>query len=207
MKRGAQKRPKKATSHSGAIRIISGKWRGRKLPVMNEEGLRPTTDRTKETLFNWLMMHIRDAVCLDAYAGSGSLGLEALSRGASKCVFIERERHIAAQIESNLASLDVSEYSANVLQEDFSSAISKLPSLCESGFSLVFIDPPFRKELVQPTIDQLIKYQMLTASALVYIEVELDHPPLRLPSTWKQRKLKQTNNVKYMLYEIDSAQD
>src|SRR5699024_5826550 len=90
---------------SGQIRIIGGLWRGRKLPVLNSEGLRPTTDRIKETLFNWLMFDVNERRCLDLFAGSGSLGFEALSRGASQVIMVEKDHQVAQQLSQNLARL------------------------------------------------------------------------------------------------------
>ena len=97
-----QNAPSKAM---GEVRVIAGLWRGRKLPVLNAEGLRPTTDRVKETLFNWLMMDIANARCLDCFAGSGSLGIEALSRQAQAVVFLEKFATAAQQLKKNLTSL------------------------------------------------------------------------------------------------------
>ena len=89
----------------GEVRIIAGLWRGRKLPVLNAEGLRPTGDRVKETLFNWLMPYIHQAECLDGFAGSGSLGFEALSRQAKKVTFLELDKTVANQLKKNLQQL------------------------------------------------------------------------------------------------------
>ncbi|MDO4699052.1 MAG: 16S rRNA (guanine(966)-N(2))-methyltransferase RsmD, partial [Pasteurellaceae bacterium] len=102
MKKNRNSAPKQAM---GEVRIIAGLWRGRKLPVLNAEGLRPTTDRVKETLFNWLMMDVAGSRCLDCFAGSGSLGIEALSRQAQAVVFLEKFANAANQLKKNLVSL------------------------------------------------------------------------------------------------------
>ncbi len=94
---------------SGFVRIISGQWRGRKLPVRDVEGLRPTTDRVKETIFNWLAPHVRGTRCLDLFAGSGGLGLEALSRYAEQVTLIEMDKGAADQIKKNLTTLGSSQ--------------------------------------------------------------------------------------------------
>ena len=105
---------KQANSSTGSIRIIGGSHRGRKLPVLNAEGLRPTTDRTKETLFNWLMMDVQGANCLDCFAGAGSLGFEALSRGAKSVTFMELDKPAAKQLQANATLLKYDQESARV---------------------------------------------------------------------------------------------
>ena len=129
---------------SGQIRIIGGLWRGRKLPVLNSEGLRPTTDRIKETLFNWLMFDVNERRCLDLFAGSGSLGFEALSRGASQVVMVEKDHQVAQQLSQNLARLP--QAPATVVNTD---AMRYLASSA-TPFDLVFLDPPFHQE---PSVD------------------------------------------------------
>ena len=134
MNQARKQQNKKATS--GCIRIIAGKYRGRKLPVLMAEGLRPTTDRVKETLFNWLMPYIHGAIGLDCFAGAGSLGFEALSRGAAKVNLIELNKNAAKQLLANkqrLKSNDIEICNANVL--DF------LKTKTAIKFDLVFIDP------------------------------------------------------------------
>lgn len=135
----------------GQIRIIGGKWRGRKLPVRDSEGLRPTTDRIKETLFNWLMPIIREARCLDCFAGSGSLGFEALSRFADSVTFIELDKQNAQLLTENKARLQSD--NANIINGN------SLEILGQNGtpFDVVFIDPPFRKGLLSDTIQLLEK--------------------------------------------------
>lgn len=131
------KKPKPVSM--GQIRIIGGQWRGRKLPVRDSEGLRPTTDRVRETLFNWLMPVIRDANCLDCFAGSGALGIEALSRYAASATLIELDKHNARQLSENLAQLKI--HNAQVINAN------TLTYLANSGtpFDVVFLDPPFIK--------------------------------------------------------------
>jgi len=138
---------------SGKIRIIAGKYKGRKLPVLMAEGLRPTTDRVKETVFNWLMPYISQANCLDCFAGSGSLGFEALSRGADQVTLVELNRSAVKQLLDNKAllkadNLTVIHSDALVfLKEDFLKPSSA--SSDSKPFDLVFLDPPFRQQLVE----------------------------------------------------------
>lgn len=129
----------------GQIRIIGGKWRGRKLPVFDSEGLRPTTDRIRETLFNWLIPVIQEARCLDCFAGSGALAIEALSRNAASATLIELERPVATQLATNLAKLEAK--NAQVINSDALNYLAK----AGTAYDVIFLDPPFRKELLQKT--------------------------------------------------------
>ena len=132
----------RSTGGTGQIRIIGGQWRGRKLPVPDSAGLRPTTDRVRETLFNWLAPVLPEARCLDCFAGSGALGLEALSRYAGSATLLELERPVAQQLTKNLQTLRAS--NGTVIQTN------TLNWLAQPGepFDVVFIDPPFRQGLL-----------------------------------------------------------
>lgn len=179
----------------GTIRIISGQWKGRKLPVLNAEGLRPTTDRVKETLFNWLAMDIRDSRCLDVFSGSGSLGFEALSRYAQYVMMIEREPVSAQQLKKNLATL--ASHSAEIVCQD---ALQVLARPCATPFDIVFMDPPFRKDLLPETIRLLETQGWLSKQALIYIERERELETLAVPETWQLLKEKTAGQVCYQLY-------
>lgn len=183
---------------SGQIRIIGGLWRGRKLPVLNSEGLRPTTDRIKETLFNWLMFDVNERRCLDLFAGSGSLGFEALSRGASQVIMVEKDHQVAQQLSQNLARLP--QAPARVVNID---AVRYLAS-STTPFDLVFLDPPFHQELL-PQVCQLLEEQgWLSVNAKIYIEREQAVEPLVLPKNWQLLKDKQAGQVTYQLYQRGS---
>ncbi len=162
----ANKSSKKQSNQKGLIRIIAGEHRGRRLPVLVSEGLRPTGDRVKETLFNWLMMNVSNARCLDLFAGSGSLGIEALSRGAKHVCFVEQDKKVAKNIETNLITLKEMERSkvlnSNAFDIDFSG---------QSPFDIVFVDPPFGKELVTQSLAMLADNKMFAENGYVYIEV------------------------------------
>lgn len=194
------KKTHKKTSAQGAIRIISGKYRGRKLPVLDAEGLRPTTDRVKETVFNWLMPYIQDSVCLDCFAGSGGLGFEALSRGAEKVTFIELNKSAAQQIQNNLRQIGAN--NADVINKD---ALSFLNTQAQS-FDLVFIDPPFRQELINKTLSAL-EQGWLADDALIYIEMESEQTKLNIPVNWILLKEKKAGQVIYALYQTTTAKD
>ena len=185
----------KKMAKDGFIRLISGKWRGKKLAVKDKEGLRPTTDRTKETLFNWLMHDIRDANCLDCFSGSGSLSFEALSRYAQSATLLERDKSVAEQLRENLKTLKVD--NANIVETD---SIHYLQQAATQTYDIVFIDPPFDKGLVQPCCVALEKNGYLAAQAIIYIEVEAQLQDLKIPENWKLLKQKSTGQVSYQLY-------
>ena len=191
---------KKKSDNGGFIRVIAGQWRGRKLPVLNAQGLRPTTDRNKETLFNWLMPYVVDAVCLDGFAGSGGLGFEALSRYARHCTFIEKDKQAAHQINQNLALLKADKDTAQVITGDALSVVFP-----REQYDLVFIDPPFHQNLVGPFIQRLVSAGVLAEGALIYVETErdADYP---LPSDWQQLRHKQGGQWDYRLYQRQESQ-
>tara|TARA_R110001592_G_scaffold353643_1_gene652681 strand:+ start:70 stop:666 length:597 start_codon:yes stop_codon:yes gene_type:complete len=178
----------------GQIRIIAGQFRGRKLPVLMADGLRPTTDRVKETVFNWLMPYIQDANCLDCFAGSGGLGFEAISRGASAVTLVELNKLAAQQLKANKTLLKADEI--QVIQQN---ALDFLQNN-QQRFSLVFIDPPFRKGLAQQTA-QLLNEKSLTDDALIYVEMETDNNTQIMPSHWQLLKEKIAGQVVYRLYQ------
>ncbi|QEP44446.1 16S rRNA (guanine(966)-N(2))-methyltransferase RsmD [Ectothiorhodospiraceae bacterium BW-2] len=152
-----------ARSHQ--LRIIGGKWRSRKLPVLALPGLRPTTDRVRETLFNWLQGSIASSRCLDLFAGSGALGLEALSRGAVESLFVDRSAAVVEQLQRNLALLQASEQ-ARVVQSD---ALAYL-SACQQPFDIIFIDPPFGSGLLPQALTLLQQQRLLTPKGVLYFE-------------------------------------
>ena len=198
----ATKRPVKplAAKHAagapGEVRIISGKWRGRKLAVLNAEGLRPTTDRVKETLFNWLMHDIDGARVLDCFAGSGSLAFEALSRHASHATLIEREAMQARQLQQNISKLQCD--NATVLQQDCQSYLN---AAATNQFDVVFIDPPFRKQLALPCCIALEQNHWLAEQALIYLETEKELQVNELPANWRLLKEKVAGQLAYRLYQ------
>lgn len=186
---------------TGEVRVIAGLWRGRKLPVLNAEGLRPTTDRVKETLFNWLMMDIAGSRCLDCFAGSGSLGIEALSRQAQAVVFLEKFADAANQLKKNLVSLKTE--NGKVIQTDTLQFLAQKNS--ETPFDLVFVDPPFHQGFVPQVLTALEQNGWLAESALIYIETEKNHSPLTLPEHWQVIKEKTAGQVVSRLIRINKV--
>ncbi|PSU49763.1 16S rRNA (guanine(966)-N(2))-methyltransferase RsmD [Photobacterium frigidiphilum] len=183
----------------GFVRIISGQWRGRKLPVHDVEGLRPTTDRVKETVFNWLAQDIYQAKCLDLFTGSGGLSFEALSRGAESITMLELDKKAANQLQQNLTTIGAT--NANVLNTD------SLKYLAQTGtpHDLVFIDPPFRKDLIQNIIDLLEANNWLTPHAMIYIEAEKELGEIVTPSHWRLHREKIAGQVCYRLFEREKV--
>lgn len=179
----------------GKIRIIGGQWRGRKLPVIGHPSLRPTTERIRETLFNWLAPVIRSARCLDCFAGSGALGLEALSRYAASVTLLEQNRAVSAQIFKTLQLLQVQE-EAQVINT------TSLKWLSQPGdtYDVVFIDPPFRQGMIDKTITILEKYSRLAPEAWIYVEMEAQGPTLSIPAYWQVYREKLAGQVIYRLY-------
>ncbi|MCU7976798.1 16S rRNA (guanine(966)-N(2))-methyltransferase RsmD [Shewanella sp. SW36] len=184
---------------SGQVRIIAGQWRSRRLPIQDLEGLRPTTDRVRETLFNWLANDLVNARVLDCFGGSGALALEALSRYASFAQIIELQRGAALQLKENLQTLKCDK--AEVLNAD---TLVVLQRGCEQGFDVVFIDPPFRKGLAEKTIQLLDSQGWLNDGALIYVEIESELPQLAIPSRWHALKEKNAGQVSYRLYQYHS---
>jgi 16S rRNA (guanine966-N2)-methyltransferase len=186
---------------TGSIRIIAGKHRGRKLPVLMSDGLRPTTDRVKETVFNWLMPFLNQSICLDCYAGAGSLGFEALSRGAKKVALIELDKNAAKQLQANKTLLK-----ANNVDIHHTNVLSFLASPSTEKFDVVFIDPPFRKGLAEQTIN-LLENSWLAHDALIYLEMENDNDQLSIPDNWSLLKEKSAGQVSYRLYQKTDLTD
>lgn len=193
------KQPAKSPSLQKAgdnrLRIIGGQWRGRKLAFPDVEGLRPTGDRIRETLFNWLAPEIVGARCLDIFAGSGALGIEALSRGADYCLMVERDRQATSALRNNLALLNCSR--AAVRDDDALAFIAKGNS--EPAYDVVFIDPPFALSAWPKVIDSLVQGQWLAANATIYIEAPIDYP-LMAPADWSLHRDKRAGKVAYRLY-------
>ncbi|HAU5487601.1 TPA: 16S rRNA (guanine(966)-N(2))-methyltransferase [Cronobacter sakazakii] len=189
---------KPTSSGSGQIRIIGGQWRGRKLPVPDSPGLRPTTDRVRETLFNWLAPYLVGARCLDCFAGSGALGLEALSRYAADATLLEMERGVAQQLQKNLATLKSS--AAKVVNTN------TLNFLNQTGepHDIVFVDPPFRKGLLEETLNLLETRGWLAPQALIYVESEAENGLPPVPASWQLHREKVAGQVAYRLYLRES---
>jgi 16S rRNA (guanine966-N2)-methyltransferase len=181
--------------HARELRIIAGMWRGRRLHFPDVEDIRPTPDRVRETLFNWLGSRVRDARCLDLFAGSGALGLEALSRGAAHAVFVEHNAIAARALEAILAEWQAP--SARVVRAD---ALAFLAGPAEP-FDIVFVDPPFAAALQASAAARLQERNWLAPGALIYVESAAREPLPALPSGWQGVKAKRAGEVGYHLFE------
>lgn len=177
------------------LRIIAGQWRGRKIHFPDLPSLRPTPDRVRETLFNWLMPVISGARCLDLFAGSGALGLEALSRGAAEVVFVDRDKQVNAYLRDALRMLQAD--NATVIQAD---ALSYLAGAA-SGFDIVFLDPPYQSDVLAPCCQALVAGAWLNPHAYLYIETASQIPLPELPVTWQTSREKTAGQVAYRLVQ------
>ncbi len=180
---------------NGFVRIISGLWRGRKLPVYDAEGLRPTTDRVKETLFNWLAQDIPNARVLDLFSGSGALGFESASRQAQHVTLLEKNAQAYQQLQSNVHTLNASNIEA--IHAD------TLAFLEQTGtpHDIVFIDPPFRQGLLNDVIHLLEQNNWLSTNAMIYIEAEKELSLDIVPTHWQLYREKIAGQVCYRLFE------
>ncbi len=174
------------------IRIIAGKWRGRKLDVINSPGLRPTPDRVRETLFNWLQQEIVSARCLDLFAGTGALAFEALSRGATEVFMIESNPTIVESLKQHAEILGSEGHTIQLAD-----AKSWLRQGIK-GFDIIFLDPPFGEGYIEQCCEAIIEEALLNPGGLVYIESEKQ---LALPNGWEIRKQTRAGNVQSMLIE------
>jgi 16S rRNA (guanine966-N2)-methyltransferase len=184
-------------SSSGRLRIVAGKWRSRLLPVADEPGLRPTSERIRETLFNWLTPDIHGMRCLDLFAGSGALGFEALSRGAASVVFVEKAPGAAKSLRVSIGTLDAGD--ATVVQ---TAAQEFLESDIPQKFDLVFLDPPFADDLLEDLCRLLAGSGCLAAGARIYLEQERNQMVPTLPDGWTFIREKTAGNVRYSLVSV-----
>ncbi|MGH8428656.1 MAG: 16S rRNA (guanine(966)-N(2))-methyltransferase RsmD [Gammaproteobacteria bacterium] len=165
----------------GELRIVGGTWRSRRIRFPAVPGLRPTPDRLRETLFDWLGPWIEGRRVLDLYAGSGALGLEALSRGAREAVFVERSRTVAAALRENLAALGA----ADAGRIECADALAFLHS-DPDAFDLVFLDPPWASGLATASLTALATDGRLTTDHRVYLELRATPEPTPLPTGWTE---------------------
>jgi len=180
----------------GQLRIIGGEWRSRRFAFPEAPGLRPTPDRVRETLFNWLAPYIEGARVLDPFAGSGALYLEALSRGAAQALALDLDGEAVASLRRHLDSLRCG--NGQLLQGD---ALRYLEHQAPSPFDLVFLDPPFHKDLLAPACRLLEERGWLARDAWIYTESEAPPSGLGLPDNWRLHREKQAGQVHYALWQ------
>lgn len=177
----------------GQVRIIGGQWRGRKLKVPDVTGLRPTPDRVRETLFNWLQPVIVGAHCLDLFAGSGALGFEALSRGASQVVMVDQAMKVIDGLRQQAALLGAKQ--AEIYQAQAPQQL-RVPT---QPFDIVFLDPPFQENLLLPCCDYLETHGFLADKAYIYLEAKESLDASQLPAQWQLLKIQKAGQVAYHL--------
>jgi 16S rRNA (guanine966-N2)-methyltransferase len=188
-------RPSPKATQNNQLRIIAGLWRGRKLSFPDVDGLRPTGDRIRETLFNWLAPEIQGSRCLDLFAGSGALGIEALSRGAEVSVLVERDSKAAAQLKANLEILKAEQ--GRVVNADVLGLLQN--GNTDAPYHIIFIDPPFQLNLWQSVIDALEAGNWLADNATIYIESGRDDE-YQPPINWQLHRDKHAGAVSYRLF-------
>ncbi len=181
-------------SPPGRLRIVAGNWRNRLLDIADTPGLRPTSERIRETLFNWLAPHIEGARCLDLFAGTGALGLEALSRGAAGTVFVEKSEVAARVLKNNIEMLGAK--GATVCEADAFEYLRQAPV---RSFDIVFLDPPFAAEMLEDLCRLIDERQVLAEGAKVYLENDVATDEAVLPAGWELLKSKVAGQVRYTL--------
>jgi 16S rRNA (guanine966-N2)-methyltransferase len=186
-----------ASGSRNSVRIIGGGWRGRRVSFPDIPGLRPTPDRVRETLFNWLQQSIAGARCLDLFAGSGALGLEALSRGAKELVFVEQAVAAARALQEQLIRFG-SQARAQVAEMGAARYLRSAPQ----AFDIVFLDPPFGRDALAEYIPLLDEGRWLKPGALVYLENEKKAGVPPLPAHWELLKSKSAGEVGYHLARV-----
>jgi 16S rRNA (guanine966-N2)-methyltransferase len=190
----ARLRPRRPAG-ANELRIVGGEWRGRRLRLAAGAPIRPTPNRVRETLFNWLQQVTRGARCLDLFAGSGALGLEALSRGAREVVFVDQDARAGRQIRAALEHFAVATPRVHVLE-----ALRFLRG-APTAFDVVFLDPPFGSDMLGAVCVMLEERGWLSEGALVYLEAGSRDGPPPLPAAWHFLKAKQAGEVGYYLAE------
>ena len=180
----------------GRLRIIAGKWRSRKLAFPDQVHLRPTPDRVRETLFNWLQTGLAGRRCLDLFAGSGALGFEAASRGAAEVVMVENSPGAASALARNIELLE-----AGSIELVISDALAWLTNYDQPAFDIVFLDPPFSTGLLGRCCQLLENGTALAEDAKIYIEHAVGDNAFAVPDAWRCLKSKTAGQVAYKLFE------
>jgi len=182
----------------GFVRIIGGEWRGRRLPVVDLPGLRPSGDRTRETLFNWLQPYIRGTRCADLFAGTGVLGIEAYSRGAAEVTLVENMPLAVQALRAALVKLEHPGAKAGLHLAE-TDAIRWLQLQDPASLDIVFIDPPFGSRLETQAMTLLVDRDLLRPNGLVYIESSRDTPPFHPGLGWDIAREKTLGQVRMLL--------
>ncbi len=183
----------------GRLRIIGGRLRGQRIDFLAETGARPTSDRIRETLFNWLQLDIADAHCLDLFSGSGALAIEALSRGAEHVTLVDEDLRAVQQLKQNVDRLGLTAQTSIHWGEagEFILGYQGRP------FDIVFLDPSFRDHRLTDDCLALDRHRLLASRALVYMEAAASTEAPRLPPDWQRLREKKSGQVCYYLYQYN----
>jgi len=181
------------------LRIIGGDWRSRKISFAHNPAIRPSPDRIRETLFNWLQYSIPGARCLELYAGSGILSLEALSRHASHITIVDRAADVIAAIKTNLTLLKAEPGQYECIQ---ASALTWLSSQ-ENTWDLIFLDPPFKSQELESLLPIIATNKLLKPDGYVYLETPKAIEQQDLPEGWHIHRNKKAASVHYCLCQLE----
>lgn len=184
------------------VRIIGGQWRGRKLEFPSIDGLRPTTDPIRETLFNWLQPYLPQANCLDLYAGSGALGFEAASRGARSVLMVEKDIKAIKALRTNKELIKAD--NIQLMQRMALDVLNDKRKQTDALFDVVFLDPPFKQGELSECVKRLEESGCLSDDAVIYLECENALNLDFLPKNWTEHRQKKTGQVAYYLYHRET---
>ena len=169
------------------VRIVGGKFRGSNIPFDFSSRLRPTSNKTREILFNWLMHDVTNANCLDLFSGTGALGIEAISRGAKSVFFIEEDKMLYKQLHLNLKKLNALKQT-KIMNGDALKIPLKASN--ETKYDIIFLDPPFKKNILKRTYNKLMEEDLIYKETLIYVEAEKDLQIEKVFEKWKMLKFK-----------------
>jgi len=199
-RKAARAQSRRQRNSQGELRIIGGDWRSRKLYFPEAGGVRPTPARARETLFNWLNFHLAGASCLDLFAGSGALGLEALSRGAASVTLVDHTPALVRALQENLRLLGCSHGEVICMDaEQFLKRRQRPP------FDIVFMDPPFRQGWLERLIFLLHAGQWIRDGGWIYMEFESERTPPVVPDNWQPHRQSRAGQVTYALYRVGAG--
>ena len=193
------KQKRRQAAHN-RYRVIAGQWRGRSLSFPDGEGLRPTGDRIRETLFNWLQPTLISARCLDVYSGSGALAFEALSRGAASVIALDTAAAAIQQLRSNATHLQAT--NIDIQQTDARQWLQRHAQ--GPRFDIIFLDPPFGQDLLEESCQLIADGELLNPTGQVYLEAEIALDTLALPAGWRLSRAKKSGSVYYGLTTLDT---
>jgi 16S rRNA (guanine966-N2)-methyltransferase len=179
----------------GSVRIIAGQWRSRRLPVVDVPGLRPSGDRSRETLFNWIQAFIPGSICADLFAGTGALGFEAASRGASSVAMVERDANVVRHLRDSAALLE-----ADQIEITHGDALSWLDEQPPGTFKIIFVDPPFKDQLHSEVLEKIEQSNCLKQGGLVYVESPASQTTPETPGGWLSWREKVIGDVRLQVF-------